>query len=862
VDLAEEVLLLLSKQQEEISYVRTRSELSAKAAETMRNCFDCVQSFQEKAGDGSLGDAKASGPMFLTLQAKELLKEMRDAMKVKVVGDMIMTGEGRSFLKSCKCKNSILLAHVKTAELIEECQHLQREIQKLDDRLAIESGLRKAKSQEHRVELLRQEVSRLQRIVATARQNAGHEQLDSDSETDVQAAVGKSGKGLLKAQVTEKTLPFGMAGSSKHQQLQSWIMDVSDEVAQQLQVMTDKCEKSQAEIQLKKKIVVDAIHGAKCRAAAEEADKKLGLINMEQTHDIDWKEQIQQASDELQNARAKLQKLDAEEQELVATLKNLNETQSKSMHAAAKTASKKRAVEGGRRRFSDQRKPTTYAVSDGGSAATRVATNSACAEADADGTTAAAVAKGANSAAGAGIVATAVPAAVAGVGAESAPVPNIGVSTDGCESKDLQPADANVKERTPGKTRKAAREKNAMLSREVEQLRGESAVVLQEIEQLKQKLSMLQAQQAEAETEVVAATEAEAEEAVSVPAAAEVETEAAAGELVSSAEVETEAAAVATPKAEEAVSAPVAAAEKVVNSAPPPQVPADKSKVPVGNLVLWIQPSQADSGPTVCLVPLPSATSGGSPSLTNDLADPITRESAQEQLNDMLVHQNETVMLQKQIEQVEKRMRAARQDAIRYGRGANRNAFLAHAGGRLPEQNRILRKEVAARQQELQQLRKEWWAMRRSDSSKRSLPDHCQSLVKALLHEAPSTPEPATPWLCESVPEHHATFPVRQNILSRTPEELLVQSWSNHPYGAPSSLESATPRLCESVPEHHPTAKGTRRPVDQYNRVRQNILARTPVNLPVEGQSSHPYGAACSRNFSPLPSGFVVAPAH
>merc|ERR1711956_172472 len=129
----------------------------------------------------------------------------------------------------------------------------------------------------------------------------------------------------------------------------------------------------------------------------------------------------------------------------------------------------------------------------------------------------------------------------------------------------------------------------------------------------------------------------------------------------------------------------------------------------------------------------------GSEGLPEDPSD-----AAQEQMPDVLKHDTELMMLEKQTQQVDKQIRAAQGQTI-HGKPATRSAIFIKSQY-VPEENKILRRELAARNRELFQLRKVWWTMRSSSTvdgyRNNSLPAQCQSVVKMLLSDEPTAPVP------------------------------------------------------------------------------------------------------------------------
>lgn len=227
-------------------------------------------------------------------------------------------------------------------------------------------------------------------------------------------------------------------------------------------------------------------------------------------------------------------------------------------------------------------------------------------------------------------------------------------------------------------------------------------------------------------------------------------------------------------------------------------------------MVLWIQPSQADIGPTVCIVPLSSVPSVGSdlpPGRTNTNG-PMFRQScvtsegsgtAQDPRQDVLALQTEELMLRNQNEEVDEHIREARR-RMKSSNSAKKASPLSESKY-VPEQNQILRREVAAKEQEISRLRKEWWAMRSGlDSCKNSLPVPCQATVRALLRDGPST-------------------------LTSKPPSVGVDTH------ACIMMPPPTPRMSSS------TLQVPRKPRDQQRQERQQSLAGQKVSFVVEGQS-------------------------
>lgn len=175
--LASDLLEVVAQQQEEIAHLRTKTEMEGRMADTLKAVLEYLRA-QQLLDEANGGRTKSAAPVSrnaprnnganlpsLTDAAWEMLKEMREASRVKHMNELFASKEGREFLTQCALEhgNQGLEAQTRNAEaqeeasrLVEEVKLLEREVQKIP--LAAE-----------RVKMLQQELAVAKRRAASRR---------------------------------------------------------------------------------------------------------------------------------------------------------------------------------------------------------------------------------------------------------------------------------------------------------------------------------------------------------------------------------------------------------------------------------------------------------------------------------------------------------------------------------------------------------------------------------------------------------------------------------------------------------------------------------------------------------------------
>lgn len=292
--LAADLLDVISQQQEEIANLRGRSDLGSKRMENMKRVLEYVRVAAREEANGGPQSRRASFLPELTDVTKDVLKEMRENIKVKTMIDLLKTSEGRAFLaQNVSEHKGQLEALLHDAESHEEVMKLQSEC------AAVEKELRQTVLPVERMEMLKNEISaaeaRIERArVAEERNKRGNEflELDGEEASGSPTADGRKPKknlGKSKNLDAAAVAARGRRGAINltNEEIQEllktpsglWISQASDKMLTDIEAAQSELSKGVAEIESQKQLFMDSLFDAKRRFVQEAWMKESGTVD-------------------------------------------------------------------------------------------------------------------------------------------------------------------------------------------------------------------------------------------------------------------------------------------------------------------------------------------------------------------------------------------------------------------------------------------------------------------------------------------------------------------------------------------------------------------------------------------------------
>lgn len=134
--IASELLEVISAQQDEIANFRTRTDVDAKTAETVRLALEHGRVEREREEAEQAGNKSKKLPKVnLTEQARETMNDVTEQVRMKVITEMVGTKEGRALLQQCagEAASNILEAQAQASDIVEETDLLKRHMEELQE---------------------------------------------------------------------------------------------------------------------------------------------------------------------------------------------------------------------------------------------------------------------------------------------------------------------------------------------------------------------------------------------------------------------------------------------------------------------------------------------------------------------------------------------------------------------------------------------------------------------------------------------------------------------------------------------------------------------------------------------------------
>mmetsp|Transcript_34773 Transcript_34773/g.64408 ORF Transcript_34773/g.64408 Transcript_34773/m.64408 type:complete len:1930 (-) Transcript_34773:216-6005(-) len=399
--LASELLEVISCQQDEIAHLRTRADMNVSKTEAMRQALEHIRLEREEdeeenkkgeSGKDSPGPFRTAaqreaGPRSAAAAARksrkdrpplsemgqEELENINENMRMKGIAELLITKEGRSFLERCGGEHGrkVIEAHARSAEIMEQCENLQLQMQSLQEQIDAVGDPR------DREEHLKQEIAKRRESMSTSSprgvsqykpgfkkksrrgthtahdQEAFHSGVDAEASGDASLlTIGEdaeldgfgeeNGDEARRKHEKGEDHHEGPGGSRvQHQQpprRSSWVSEAPLDVQQALANVVAGVEQTVDIIHQRRKTLAVALDDAKERAVEEVKEKE----TREQSGHIDFgdkepdkgAEQIDQArekvtakSGRLEELREEAEKLNEEHSELKRTLAKLRKLQ-------------------------------------------------------------------------------------------------------------------------------------------------------------------------------------------------------------------------------------------------------------------------------------------------------------------------------------------------------------------------------------------------------------------------------------------------------------------------------------------------------------------------------------------------------